>query len=325
MDCVHWSCIYYCIHLSVCHLSFSSLEWMCTGSTTVGGWGRVQRERESTGSPAQSLFAAAFHEKKGSMCCSCCGTLLSWQAHSSWRQGCGISGWICLIHHQCVSSSWHGVSGNHSYMHLVSHINVWFWSESCWVCKKDTLWFGGCHYNTEVKLTLYCTELLLSWSKCSWLHWDGAWELSAVACNLYTIYMIEIPFDSNNWKAKCWPSYYCCNMQVAAKVGPNFLYSSQITHPPKEIPDQLTTEFFADFTLGEERVLTAGHICEPIQPEDIPEVEFELGLAVGIAGEVLPETVKRMVEVSRYVVVDVQVQGNNLKWCSESIPNNWLV
>ncbi|CAK9209058.1 unnamed protein product [Sphagnum troendelagicum] len=94
--------------------------------------------------------------------------------------------------------------------------------------------------------------------------------------------------------------------EVAAKVGPNFLYSSQITHPPKEIPDQLTTEFFADFTLGEERVLTAGHICEPIQPEDIPEVEFELGLAVGIAGEVLPETVKRMVEVSRYVVVDVQ-------------------
>jgi 1D-myo-inositol 3-kinase len=97
-------------------------------------------------------------------------------------------------------------------------------------------------------------------------------------------------------------------LQVASKVGPDFLYSSQITHPPMKITHQLTTEFFADFTLGEERVLTAGNICEPIQPEDIPDVEFELGLAVGIASEVLPETVERMVQVSRFVVVDIQVK-----------------
>jgi 1D-myo-inositol 3-kinase len=96
-------------------------------------------------------------------------------------------------------------------------------------------------------------------------------------------------------------------LQAASKVGPDFLYCSQITHPPQTLDDQPTTEFFADFTQGEERVLKAGNICEPIEPENIPDMKFELGLAVGIACEVLPETLQRMVEVSRYVVVDVQV------------------
>lgn len=96
-------------------------------------------------------------------------------------------------------------------------------------------------------------------------------------------------------------------LQVASKVGPDFLYRSQITHPPETIEDGQTTEFFADFTQGEERILKAGNICAPIEPEDIHDMEYELGLAVGIACEVLPETLKHMVDVSRYVVVDVQV------------------
>jgi len=96
-------------------------------------------------------------------------------------------------------------------------------------------------------------------------------------------------------------------LQVASKVGPDFLYRSQITHPPETIEDKQTTEFFADFTQGEERILKAGNICAPIEPVDIIDMEYELGLAVGIACEVLPETLKNMVEVSRYVVVDVQV------------------
>lgn len=95
--------------------------------------------------------------------------------------------------------------------------------------------------------------------------------------------------------------------QVASKVGPDFLYCSQITHPPEVIEDQKTTEFFADFTQGEERVLKAGSICAPIESMDIPDMDYELGLAVGIACEVLPETLQHMVDVARYVVVDVQV------------------
>jgi 1D-myo-inositol 3-kinase len=98
----------------------------------------------------------------------------------------------------------------------------------------------------------------------------------------------------------------CKGLQVASKVGPDFMYRSDITHPPIQVEDQLTTEFFADFTQGEERVLKAGNICAPIEPADIPDMQYELGLAVGIACEVLPETLQHMVEVSRYVVVDVQ-------------------
>lgn len=96
-------------------------------------------------------------------------------------------------------------------------------------------------------------------------------------------------------------------VQVASKVGPDFLYHSQISHPPEILEDQQTTEFFADFTQGDERVLKAGNICAPIEPLDIPDMQYELGLAVGIAGEVLPETLQHMVSVSRYVVVDIQV------------------
>lgn len=94
---------------------------------------------------------------------------------------------------------------------------------------------------------------------------------------------------------------------MASKVGPDFLYHSHITHPPEVVGDQRTTEFFADFTQGDERVLKAGNICAPIEPIDVPDMEFELGLAVGIACEVSPETLQHMVDVARYVVVDVQV------------------
>lgn len=96
-------------------------------------------------------------------------------------------------------------------------------------------------------------------------------------------------------------------MQVASKVGPDFLYCSKISHPPKVIADQKTTEFFADFTQEEERILKAGNICAPIESMDIPEMDYELGLVVGIAGGVLLETLQHIVDVARYVVVDVQV------------------
>jgi 1D-myo-inositol 3-kinase len=86
------------------------------------------------------------------------------------------------------------------------------------------------------------------------------------------------------------------------------MYRSDITHHPIQVEDQLTTEFFADFTQVEERVLKAGNICAPIEPTDIPDMQYELGLAVGIACEVLPETLQHMVDVSRYVVVDIQVR-----------------
>uniref|UniRef100_A0A7I4AA29 Uncharacterized protein n=1 Tax=Physcomitrium patens TaxID=3218 RepID=A0A7I4AA29_PHYPA len=98
----------------------------------------------------------------------------------------------------------------------------------------------------------------------------------------------------------------CFKHSVASKVGPDFLYCSKISHPPKVIADQKTTEFFADFTQEEERILKAGNICAPIESMDIPEMDYELGLVVGIAGGVLLETLQHIVDVARYVVVDVQ-------------------
>ncbi len=96
------------------------------------------------------------------------------------------------------------------------------------------------------------------------------------------------------------------NCSVVAKVGPDFAYFSQITHTPKIISNSATTHFIADFRQGE-RIGKVGAVCEPIYPEDIPDNgKFELGLAVGIVGEVLPETLERLSQSARYVLCDMQ-------------------
>ncbi|CAM6088826.1 unnamed protein product [Calypogeia fissa] len=54
-------------------------------------------------------------------------------------------------------------------------------------------------------------------------------------------------------------------------------------------------------------MLRVGNICEPIFPCDIAsDRTYELGLAVGIIGEVLPETIERMAQNSWIVIADVQ-------------------
>jgi 1D-myo-inositol 3-kinase len=96
------------------------------------------------------------------------------------------------------------------------------------------------------------------------------------------------------------------NCQVSSKVGQDFAYHSQIRHSPKVVDLQPTTQFIADFTLGE-RIERVGAICESIFPEDIPsETEFDIALAVGIVGEVPPETLKKMRRQSRYLLCDIQ-------------------
>lgn len=62
---------------------------------------------------------------------------------------------------------------------------------------------------------------------------------------------------------------------------------------------------------GEERCLTTGHICEAIFPSDLAQPalspEFDVGIAAGVAGEILPETLQQMTKLCRHVVVDIQV------------------
>lgn len=93
---------------------------------------------------------------------------------------------------------------------------------------------------------------------------------------------------------------------VSSKVGQDFAYHSQIRHTPKTVELRPTTQFIADFTQGE-RVERVGAICESIFPEDIPaQIQFDIALAVGIVGEVPPETLQKMKRQSRYLLCDIQ-------------------
>jgi 1D-myo-inositol 3-kinase len=94
--------------------------------------------------------------------------------------------------------------------------------------------------------------------------------------------------------------------RVVSKVGSDFAYHAQTFHRPRVIAAGSTTHFIADFTHGE-RVGSVGKVCEAIFPSDIPEDGmYELGLAVGIVGEVLPETLFRLSQRSRYLLCDLQ-------------------
>ncbi|GLJ26446.1 hypothetical protein SUGI_0510410 [Cryptomeria japonica] len=100
---------------------------------------------------------------------------------------------------------------------------------------------------------------------------------------------------------------------VVSKVGSDFAYAAATAaHPPSAIlAGARTTQFHADFSRGlKERLLRVSNACEPIFPSDIPPVDennkFLIALAVGVAGEIVPETLKRMVEVAEVVVADIQ-------------------
>jgi len=96
---------------------------------------------------------------------------------------------------------------------------------------------------------------------------------------------------------------------VISKVGSDFSYASATaSHPPTVVDAAKTTRFYADFTAGKDRVLRILDTCDPIHPSDIPSdlTDHAIGLAVGVAREILPETLRRMAEVSKLVMVDIQ-------------------
>ncbi|RWW54850.1 hypothetical protein BHE74_00038548 [Ensete ventricosum] len=98
-----------------------------------------------------------------------------------------------------------------------------------------------------------------------------------------------------------------------AKVGADFAYAAP--HPPRIVsPSSPTTLFHAHFPpvpaaggYHGDRVLRRVRACDPIFPADLPEdIRFDYGLAVGVAGEILPETLARMIDLCRIVLVDAQ-------------------
>ncbi|KAM0880497.1 hypothetical protein ACQ4PT_033532 [Festuca glaucescens] len=101
------------------------------------------------------------------------------------------------------------------------------------------------------------------------------------------------------------------SFSVVSKVGPDFAYASApapARHPPLLCPAP-TTSFharFSDAAGAPDRQLRRVHACDPIYPDDLPDRRFAYGLAVGVAGEVLPETLDRMIRLCRAVLVDAQ-------------------
>ncbi|KAJ1272485.1 hypothetical protein BS78_06G205200 [Paspalum vaginatum] len=101
---------------------------------------------------------------------------------------------------------------------------------------------------------------------------------------------------------------------VVAKVGHDFVYASApapARHPPLLCASP-TTSFHAQFSgtaalaHAPDRELRRVRACDPICPADLPDRRFAYGLAVGVAGEVLPETLERMIRLCRAVLVDAQ-------------------
>ncbi|GFZ19627.1 pfkB-like carbohydrate kinase family protein [Actinidia rufa] len=85
-----------------------------------------------------------------------------------------------------------------------------------------------------------------------------------------------------------------------AKVGSDFAYP--VSHDPIVSPSSKTTLFHAHFSSEptesrrQDRVLKRVRSCDPILPSDLPGSRFDFGLAVGVGGEILPETLERMLD-----------------------------
>ncbi|CAH9074411.1 unnamed protein product [Cuscuta epithymum] len=92
-----------------------------------------------------------------------------------------------------------------------------------------------------------------------------------------------------------------------SKVGPDFAYP--VTHRPLVSSSSRTTVFHAYFSSEikrQDRILKRVRACEPISPCDLPNSKFDFGLAVGVGGEILPETLERMIDICKTVLVDIQ-------------------
>ncbi|EHA8586674.1 inositol 3-kinase [Cocos nucifera] len=104
--------------------------------------------------------------------------------------------------------------------------------------------------------------------------------------------------------------------RYVAKVGPDFAYA--VAHPPLVAPSSPTTLFHAYFPSQSrphgqsgyhgDRVLRRVRACDPILPADLlgDADRFDFGLAAGVAGEIPPETLARMLDLCQVVLVDVQ-------------------
>lgn len=97
---------------------------------------------------------------------------------------------------------------------------------------------------------------------------------------------------------------------LVAKVGRDFAYSTG--REPIAVLTSKTTLFHAHFHSEVEadgpcdRILKRVRACDPIRPSDLPASRYDFGMAVGVGGEILPETLEKMIEICDAVFVDIQ-------------------
>jgi 1D-myo-inositol 3-kinase len=91
---------------------------------------------------------------------------------------------------------------------------------------------------------------------------------------------------------------------VVGAAGPDFRYAGRVRHPPRIAPSARTTAFIDDYRSGE-RISTAVFRAPAIEPAELRE-PCAVGIACGVSGEIPPETLLRLRELSGIVVVDAQ-------------------
>lgn len=100
--------------------------------------------------------------------------------------------------------------------------------------------------------------------------------------------------------------------KLVSKVGQDFAYTT--CRSPIVIPTSKTTLFHAHFDSdidgngNGDRVLKRVTVCDPIGASDLTDsdTKFGFGMAVGVGGEIGPETLERMLDICEVVLVDIQ-------------------
>jgi 1D-myo-inositol 3-kinase len=95
------------------------------------------------------------------------------------------------------------------------------------------------------------------------------------------------------------------DFQVIGKVGTDFLYGYTLAYQPIVSRTAPTTRFVDDLTVPE-RICTLRAVCEPLRPEDLPRERAKIGIACGVAMELLPETLLAMRELVDVLICDAQ-------------------
>jgi 1D-myo-inositol 3-kinase len=95
------------------------------------------------------------------------------------------------------------------------------------------------------------------------------------------------------------------DLHVVAKVGDDFRYHDSVARPPLVVHGARTTAFVDDYR-GADRIGTVVAAAPPIDPADLGDASCRIGMACGIVGEIDPDTLARLRDLSGIVVADAQ-------------------